>query len=73
MCPGLAESNNQLACISAYLYLNWKTGHHVIRIKILCIIHCGGVATDGIYHNISDTDQLKCMLMDVRLSEARTH
>ena len=51
------------AFICQFVCLDWRNKD----------IYCGGVATDGIYHNISDTDQLKCMLMDVRLSEARTH
>jgi len=33
MCPGLAEPNNPLSCISADRCLNWKTSHQIVRIK----------------------------------------
>ena len=42
MCPGLAQPNDPLAPC-----LNWKTGHQIVWIYILWIIHCGGVAANG--------------------------
>jgi len=45
--PGLAEADNRLGRVSVDRCLNWKTGHQIVRIKILWILLYGGVATDG--------------------------
>jgi len=62
VCPGLAEPNSPLACISAELdqCLNWKSS---LDLNSLYFSLWRALQQIVYGHKISDTDQLNCMLM----------